>query len=75
MSPIICDAKFMREFLEKIKNQFPPPFSYVDKYTLEGLDVYEEWLEEQKKFVEIKRLARKAYIDQYNFSDTDDGDF
>lgn len=46
MSPVVCNAEFMKRYLDEIKNKFPPPFSYVDKYTLEGLDVYEEWLDE-----------------------------
>jgi hypothetical protein len=69
-SPVICNAEYMKSFLKEVNKKFPPPFNYVDKYTLEGLDVYDEWLDEQKKFVEMKRFFRKAYLEKYNFSDT-----
>ncbi len=73
-SPVICDAEYMREFLKSLGHKFPPPFSYVDKYTLAGLDVYEKWLDEQKEFVKNKRFFRELHMKTYPFvKDEDDG--
>lgn len=73
-SPVICNASYMREFLKELEHKFPPPFSYVDKYTLAGLDVYETWLDEQKEFVKKKRFFRELHMKTYNFVKDEDED-
>jgi hypothetical protein len=73
-SPVICSAEYIRYFIKNLESKFPFPFQWVDKYTLEGLDVYEEWLDEQKKAVQKKRLVRKNYLEVNNFRDNDEDD-
>lgn len=48
MSPVICNAEYIRYFLNNLETKFPFPFRWVDKYTFDGLDVYKQWLDEQK---------------------------
>ena len=64
----------MKEFLKSLEHKFPPPFSYVDKYTIAGLDVYEKWLDEQKEFVKIKRFFREFHMKTYPFVKDEDDD-
>ncbi len=73
-SPVVCNAKYMKEFLKSLEHKFPPPFSYVDKYTIAGLDVYEKWLDEQKEFVKIKRFFREFHMKTYPFVKDEDDD-
>jgi hypothetical protein len=35
------------------------------------LDLYEAWLDEQKKAVQMKRLIRKNYLEVNNFTEED----
>ena len=70
-SPVICSAEYIRYFIKNLESKFPFPFRWVDKYTLEGLDVYEAWLNEQIKAVQMKRLIRKNYLEVNNFTEED----
>lgn len=71
MSPVICNADYIKDFLRRLETNFSFPFRWVDKYTLEGLNVYEAWLDEQKKAVQMKRLIRKNYLEVNNFTEED----
>ena len=73
-SPVICSAEYIRYFIKNLESKFPFPIQWVDKYTIEGLDVYEQWLDEQKKAVQKKRLVRKNYLEVNNFRDNDEDD-
>jgi len=70
-SPVVSNAEYIKDFLYRLEVNFPFPFQWVDKYTLDGLDVYEAWLEEQKNLVELMRSIRKAHLEKYKLSDTD----
>ena len=70
-SPVVCNADYIKYFIKEHESKFPFPFRWVDKYTLEGLDVYEEWLDEQKKHVEIKRFIRKNWMEKNNYTEND----
>jgi len=71
MSPVICNADYIRGFLKELEIKFSFPFRWVDKYTFDGLDVYEEWLDEQKKSVHLKRMIRKEWLENSKFSEDD----
>ena len=71
MSPVICNADYIRAFLKELESKFSFPFRWVDKYTFDGLDVYEEWLDEQKKSVYLMRMIRKEWLENSKFSEDD----
>ena len=69
MSPVICNAEYIRGFLKELESKFSFPFRWVDKYTFDGLDVYEEWLDEQKKYVHLKRMIRNEWLEKSKLTD------
>ena len=71
MSPVICNAEYIKGFLKDLESKFSFPFLWVDKYTFDGLDVYEEWLDDQKKSVQLKRFIRKEWLENSKFSEDD----
>ena len=73
-SPVVCNSKYIKYFIKEIENNFPFPFQWVDKYTLDGLDTYDEWLDEQKRYVEIKRSARKEWMEKLNLTEDDNNE-
>jgi hypothetical protein len=42
MSPIVCNADYIKYFINELESKFPFPFRWIDNYTLDGLDVYEK---------------------------------
>ena len=72
MSPVICNAEYIKDFISRLETSFSFPFRWVDKYTFDGLDAYEEWLDGQKKSVQMKRLIRKEWMEKHNFTEDDD---
>jgi len=69
MSPIVCNAHYIKYFINELENKFPFPFRWIDKYTLDGLDEYEKWLDEQKAAVQLKRSLRKSFLEENGLSD------
>jgi hypothetical protein len=69
MSPITCNAEYIKSFIKNLESKFPFPFRWTDKSTLGGLDAYDEWLDEQKKSVEIMRFMRKEWLKKINMSE------
>lgn len=74
MSPIVCNADHIKYFINELESKFPFPFRWIDKYTLDGLDVYEKWLDEQKTAVQLKRSLRKSFLQENNLSDNENED-
>ena len=73
-SPVICNSNYIKYFIKELESKFPFPFQWVDNYTLGGLDAYEEWLDEQKKYVEIKRTVCKEWMEKLNITEDDSND-
>ena len=75
MSPAYCNAEYIRKYLKKLESEFAFPFRWVDYCTLDGLDVYEQWLDEKKQSVEKMRHIRKTFLEKYDISDGDSINF
>jgi len=69
MSPATCNAELMKNTLDKWDQLIPLGLQY-DRYTSDGLDVLEHWLNEKHAFLQMKRIqlaeliAREAEFDE-----------
>ena len=54
MSPATCNADLMKITTDKWEASIPTGLKY-DRYTSDGLDALQNWLEQMQSFIQVKR--------------------